>query len=203
MHLVNLAVSNFYFDVFPPFYFLKWNRYFSACENLSNSSCHFEKYKSVFFQILHQSLVPSNITLLYFLAQKLYTFVKRSLIKCKFLRNLSAQVKSRQIVVSILKRQVNSSSNFALFFIVIVHNSSVIFKLIYFLLWIKRSHQSPNVETFECSSKNLANSSCHFPNHQSVFLQFLHQSSVSWKISPLCYFSSNIINFVQKEPIKV
>ena len=106
------------------------------------------------------------------------------------MRNLSAQVKSRQIVVSILKRQVNSSSNFALFFIVIVHNSSVIFKLIYFLLWIKRSHQSPNVETFECSSKNLANSSCHFPNHQSVFLQFLHQSSVSWKISPLCYFSS-------------
>ena len=95
--------------------------------------------------------------------------------------------------MSILKRQVNSSSNFISFFIVTAHNSSVNFKLIHFLLWMKGSHQSPNFETFECSGKNLPNSSCHFPNRKSVFLQILHHSSVSCRISPLYFFSSNVI----------
>ena len=49
-----------------------------------------------------------------------------------------------KFLMSILKRrQVNSSSNFASFFIVTTHNSSVNFKLIYFLLWITGSHQNP------------------------------------------------------------
>ena len=41
------------------------------------------------------------------------------------------------------------SSNFAPFFIVMTHNSFVNFKVIHFLLWIKRSHQSPNFEIFQ------------------------------------------------------
>ena len=45
-------------------------------------------------------------------------------------------------------------------------------------------------------------SSCHFPNHRPVFLQVLHHSSVSWKITSLCFFRSSIIYFAQKEPIK-
>ena len=49
-------------------------------------------------------------------------------------------------------------------------NSSVNFKLIHFLLWIKGPHQSPNFETFECSGKHLQNSSCHFPNHKASFV---------------------------------
>ena len=49
------------------------------------------------------------------------------------------------------------------------HNSSENFKLTHFLLWAKGSHQSPNSDTFKCSSKNLPNSSCNFPNHKSVF----------------------------------
>ena len=44
--------------------------------------------------------------------------------------------------------------------------------------------------------------SCHFPNNKSV-LQILHHSSMSWKITPLCFFSSNNIYFTQKEPINV
>ena len=32
LYLVDLVVLNFYFDLVPPFYFLKWNRYFSACK---------------------------------------------------------------------------------------------------------------------------------------------------------------------------
>ena len=97
----------------------------------------------------------------------------------------------------------NSSSNLASFFIVMIHNSSVNFKLIYFLLWIKGSYQSPSFKTLECSGKNLPNSSCHFPNHESVFLQILHDSSVSWKITLLFLFRSNVIYFAWKGPMKL
>ena len=83
------------------------------------------------------------------------------------------------------------------------HNSSVNFKLIHFLFWTKGSHESPNFDTFQCSGENLPNSSCHFPNHKSVFLQTLHHSSVSWKITPLYFFKSNVIYFAQNEPTKV
>ena len=37
----------------------------------------------------------------------------------------------------------------------------------------------------------------------SFFFQILHHSSMSWKITPLYFFSSNNIYFAQKEPIKV
>ena len=93
----------------------------------------------------------------------------------------------------ILQRQVNSSSNFASFFILMIHNSSVNFKFNNYLFWIKVSHQSLKFENFECSLKQLSNSSCHFPNHISVSLHTLHQSSVSWTITPLCFFRSNVI----------
>ena len=93
--------------------------------------------------------------------------------------------------------------NFASFFIVMTHNYSVNFKLIYFLLWIKGSYRSSNFETFKCSGENLPCSSCHFPNHKSIFLQIFHQSSMTWKIISLYVFRSNVIYFVQKEPIKV
>ena len=104
--------------------------------------------------------------------------------------------------MSILKR-VNSSPNFASFLIVMTHNSSVNFKLIHFLLWIKGSYQSPNFETCECSGKNLPSSSNYFPNHKSSFLQIFHHLSLLRKITPLHFLSSNIIYFGQKEPIKV
>ena len=83
------------------------------------------------------------------------------------------------------------------------HNSSVNFKLIHILLWIKGSQQSPNFETFKCSGEILSYSSCHFPNHKSVFLQILHHSSVLWKMTCLYFFWSNFIYFAQKESIKV
>ena len=94
--------------------------------------------------------------------------------------------------MSILKWQVNSSSNFASFFIVMTRNSFLDFKLILFLLWIKGSHQNPNFETFKCSGENLPYS-CHFPNHKPVFLQILHHLSESWKLTPL-YFLGQTLN---------
>ena len=104
--------------------------------------------------------------------------------------------------MSVLKWKVNSSSNFALFFIVMTHNSSVNFKVIPFLLWTKESHQSPNFDTFKCSSENLPNFSSLFSTHKSVFLQNLHNSSVLWKIIPLYFCSSKKIYFGRKEPIQ-
>ena len=108
-----------------------------------------------------------------------------------------------KFVMSILKRQVNSSSNLASFFIVMIHNSSVSFKLLYFLLLIKGSNQNPSFEIFKCSGENLSYSLCHFPNRKLVFFQLLHHSSVSWKTTPLYFFRSNVTYFAKKEPIKV
>ena len=104
--------------------------------------------------------------------------------------------------MSVLKWQVNSSWNFALFFIVMIHNSSVNFKVIPFLLWTKGSHQSSNFDTFKYSGESLPNFSCLFSNHKLVFPQNLHNSSVSWKITSLYFCSSNNLYFDHKEPIK-
>ena len=123
-------------------------------------------------------------------------------LKSNFLDFRVLESKFVKFLMSVLKWQVNSSSNFALFFIVMTHNSTVNFKLIHFLLWTKGSHQSPNFDTFKCSGENLPNFSCLFSNHWSVFLQNLHNSSVSWKITPLYFCSSNNIYFGHKEPIK-
>ena len=54
-----------------------------------------------------------------------------------------------KFLMLILKPQVNSSSDFASFFIVMTRNSSVNFKLKHFLLWIKWSHHRPNFDIFQ------------------------------------------------------
>ena len=70
-----------------------------------------------------------------------------------------------------------------------------------FLLWRKGSHKNI-VDAFKCSDENSPNSSCHFPKHKSVFLQVLHDSSVSWNITRLYFLRSNILYFAQKGRIK-
>ena len=49
---------------------------------------------------------------------------------------------------------------------------------------------------------NLPNFSILFSNRNSVFLQNLYISSVSWKITPLYFCSSSNIYFGHKEPFK-
>ena len=58
-------------------------------------------------------------------------------------------------------------------------------------------------ETFDRSGQILWNSLCQFWNDQSIPQQILYLSSVSWKTTPLYFFSSNNIYFAQKEPIKM
>ena len=49
----------------------------------------------------------------------------------------------------------------------------------------------------------MPNSLCQFWNGKSNTLQILYASSVSWKLTPLYFFSSSNIYFAQKEHIKV
>ena len=58
-------------------------------------------------------------------------------------------------------------------------------------------------ETFECSGQILSNFLRQFWNGKSISLQILYRSSVSWKITPLYFFSSKNIYFAQKEHIKM
>ena len=95
--------------------------------------------------------------------------------------------------MSILKWQVNSSSDFSSFFSAVTYNASVSLLLMHFLLWTKGSHEIINFDVLKCSDENLPNCSCYFPNHKSVFLQILNDSSVSWNILLCNFFSSNVV----------
>ena len=98
--------------------------------------------------------------------------------------------------MSILKRQVNSSSKFVLFFIVVKHI------IIHFKIWIKRSHQSPNFETLKCSGKNLVNSSCDFPNHKSVIFKFFIplQCHEKWLFGT--FLAQKLYTLFRRSPLK-
>ena len=96
-----------------------------------------------------------------------------------------------------------TTSRFLSKFCIILHfhgiwHSSVNFKLIHFLLLIKGSYESQNFETFKCFSEKMPNSSCHFPNHKSVFLQILHQSLVSCKMYYLHKRNQSKCNFLRR-----
>ena len=103
--------------------------------------------------------------------------------------------------MSILK-QVNCSSDFSSFFSVISYNTSVSLLLMHFLLWTKGSHENINFDIFKCSDENLPNCSYYFPNYKSVFLQILHDSSVSWNILLCIFFRSNVVYFAQRDESK-
>ena len=51
--------------------------------------------------------------------------------------------------MSILKRQVSSSSDFSPFISVITYNSPVSLQLMHVLLWTKESHENTNFDTFK------------------------------------------------------
>ena len=58
-------------------------------------------------------------------------------------------------------------------------------------------------ESFKCSGQILSNSLRQFWNDESIPLQIFYPSLVSWKITPLYFFSSKTIYLAQKEPIKM
>ena len=90
---------NYYFNLVPPFYFLKneISIFQPANENSPDSSCHFWKQKSVFLQILHQFSMPISIALLYFFSLNIIYFDQKEVIKVHIFRLSRAQVKIHQI----------------------------------------------------------------------------------------------------------
>ena len=58
-------------------------------------------------------------------------------------------------------------------------------------------------EIFEYSCQNSSNSSCQSWTDQSIPLQFLHHSALSWHTTPQWILSSYIFNSRQKDAIKV
>ena len=157
-----MVVLNFYFYLVPPFYFLKWNRYFWACKrkfdkffmSFLKAQVRFPtNYPSIFSAVKHNSSV-------FFWLKHDILWSKRPHKSAIFLDFQKLGSKFLKLLMLILKRRVNFSFNFASFYIVMIHNSPVNFKLIQFLPCMKVPHKSPNFETFKCSGENLSNSSC-------------------------------------------
>ena len=88
---------------------------------------------------------------LYFLAETLHAIDKSITSKCKFSDLTLLALKFTKYPMSFLEPRVNFSSNFASLFIVTRHNSSVLFHLNLYMLWIKGAHQSVNFQTFDYS----------------------------------------------------
>ena len=107
-----------------------------------------------------------------------------------------------KFLMSILKWQVYSSPNFASLFSV-TKDTRLYFSTSNNIYLPQRRPLKWRFETFECLGQSLTNSSCEFWNGKSFPLQILRYFSVSWKITPLYFSSSNNIYFAQKEPMKV
>ena len=103
--------------------------------------------------------------------------------------------------MSFFKPLVCFPSNFPSLFNIMKDSSSVFFRPnnIYFAQ--KEPIKGKVFETFVCSDQNLSNFLCQFWNDESIPLQVLYTSSVSWKNIPLYFFNSNNKYFAQKEPI--
>ena len=138
--MVDVVVLNFYLFLFSSVILRSKMKFIFQLvnKNLQNSSCYFRKYKSVFFQILHQSWVQSNKSPPHFFGSSIIYYGQKQPIKVQIFSDFQVlDSKFIKLLMSILNWQLNSSSNFASLFILMTHNSPVNFTLIYFLVWIK------------------------------------------------------------------
>ena len=155
---------------------------------MPNSSCHFWKHKSFYLQILHQYSVSSEATTLYVFSLKILYFDQKQLIKVQIFEIVECPDQN-------LPKSSCHFPNHKEFFLQIFHDSSMSSKItpqyffrsniIYFAQ--KGPIKVQILETFECLDQNSPNS-CQFWNKKLVFVQILHQSSVSWGITPLYFF---------------
>ena len=160
-------------------------------ENLPNFSCHFLSNKSVFIQILHRSSISWKIAPLFFLAQTINTLLKRIPLKCKFEYSCDFKKWLLSTQVKVCRFWNNKSIPLQA-----VYPYSVSWKItplyffssnnIYFAQ--KNPIKMKLFETSQCSGQILSNSLCQFWNNQSIPLQILYPSWVSWKITSLYFF---------------
>ena len=169
---------------------------------MSNSLCQFWDNKSISLQIFISLQFHERLFLWSFLAQTVYTLLKRSPLKWTFLRLSSALVKIYQIFYVNFKVTSRLLSKFCIprQFDERLFLCTFLAQTTYTVL--KRSPLK-FFETFECSGEILSNSLCQFWNDESIPLQILYPSSVSWKITPLYFFSSNnIYTLLKRSPLQ-
>ena len=163
---------------------------------MSNSLCQFWNSKLIPLQILYPSSVSWKIIPLYFFSSNNIYSAQKELIKMKMFETFKCL---GQILSNSLCQFWNNNS----IPIQILYPSSVLWKIIplYFFssnniyFAQKEPIKMKIFETFECSGQILSNSLCQFWNDESIPLQILYPSSVSWKITPLYSFSPNNIYF--------
>ena len=93
--------------------------------------------------------------------------------------------------MSFFKPRISLSLNFASPFSLMTHNYSEIPQFKNYMLWTKRSQQCTAFQKFIF----------HTTSSESIYI--LHHCPVSWKFTPVYFFSPNFICFLQKQPIKV
>ena len=129
---------------------------------LSTAHVKIHQIPHAIFQTKSQFLFKVCTTLQYhdsyffcaFLAETLYAIDKSSTSKCKFSDLPLFALKFTKFLMSFLEPSASFSSNFASFFRVMRHNSSVLFHLKFYMVWTKGAHQSANFQIFDCSHKN-------------------------------------------------
>ena len=141
------------------------------------------------------SAIKQNSPIL-FLAQILCTLFKRSPLKCKFLRFLSAQIKIRQIPNSSCQFWADKSVPFQIlhYFSLPWHITPLQFLNSYIFNF--RQKYAIKVPIWRLSSalvKVCQISHVNFWKHKPVVLQILYQSWVQLNITPLYFFSSKVI----------
>ena len=170
---------------------------------MSNSLHQFWN-KSIPLQVLYPSSVSWNIIPMYFFSSNKIYFAQKEPIKMKISETF-------EHLAQILSNSLCQFWNDNLIPLQILYPSSVSWKII--LLYFFSSNniyfaqkepiKMKIFETLECSAQILSNSLCQFWNDESIPLQILYPSSVSWRITPLYFFGSSNICFAHKEPIKV
>ena len=170
-------------------------------QNLSNSLCQFPN-KWIPLQIFYLPLVSWKITSLYFFSSNNIYFAQKEAIKVKIfetfersrqnlLNSLCQFWKDNSIPLQSLHPPLVSWKITSLYFF-----SS---KNVYFAQ--KEIIKMKIFETFKWSGQNLSNFLCQFWNGNSITLQIMDPSLVSWKITSLYFFSSSNIYFAEKDPI--
>ena len=110
---------------------------------------------------------------MYSLVQTLHTLYKSISSKCKF---PLLTLKFTKFLTSSFKQKVRFYSNFASLFIVMRHNTFVLFHLNLHLLWSKGAHQNENFQIFDCL-------------HENQYLISFFKSGVSFLLNFVLLFS--------------
>ena len=105
--------------------------------------------------------------------------------------------------MSILKRQVSSSSNFSLFFSVITHNSSVIFRSYIFYFGQKDLIKLPILTLPSVLVKICQIPHVIFQTTSQFFFKFCMTLHCHERLFLCTIFRSSVIYFPQKEPMNV